>query len=481
MAERNNIDLEIAEAYKQQQAMMKILNKSAASFKKTRSKRNGTGQKGGFLSSMFTKTKDLSTLAVCLVMIFKGKSHEVVGGYVEKHGSNSFQQRLVSAGKEAMKEEKKGLFQIEGSVRKRSDSKRSYSKRRKTGGSGSESKRSASNRSESDRSESNRSKSNRSDSITRTSVYTGDRNEKGEMHGTGRLEYSKGHFYEGEFKNNQRDGKGKITFVDKSSYEGDWSKNRMTGDGKYSYFNGDVYEGNIVEGERRGFGQMTYANGDVYEGNWKKNRRHGEGKMHYKNGNEFVGHWYKDLREGKGRLTDWTGKVLEDGEYEDDHAPFNLTTVGTAKSKVTNFLGSVGKNIDEVVNSDESKKVQKAFSDFKESLPEVPDEAVATRYAIYLVYIFSGIGHMWSGKSCDITDFDSDGYLICQSIQLAYSAMKLAADKSWAITTQFYTWFGYLFGFALAGILLLVLYGSWQYINAPRDDQEKSNKTRRKR
>jgi hypothetical protein len=397
-------------------------------------------------------------------MITSGKSPESVDGFIQKYASDSLKERIVSAGKDAMKEEKKGLFH-----KKQSDRKSKLSKRRVGG------------QSDSNRSDSNRNESDRNESLSHTFIYTGERNEKGEMHGTGRLEYRKGHFYEGEFKNNQRHGKGKITFIDKSSYEGDWSKDEMNGDGKYTYFNGDVYEGGIVEGRRDGFGKMTYANGDVYEGHWKKNRREGEGKVHYKNGDEFVGHWHKDLREGKGRLTDATGKVLEEGEYEDDEPPFNMTTVGSVKSKINNFLGDTGKNIDEVVNSDGSKKIQKALSDFKAALPDVPDETVATRYAIYLTFIFSSIGYAWSGKGCDITNYDSNGYLVCQSIQLAVQVLTAAANKSFSIARPTYEWLVRLFGVATAGFLLLVLYGSWQYINAPRDDHEKSNKTRKHR
>lgn len=513
------VQAEIEQAHKQQLQIMNLLKQQAPpppSLKKTRR------QSGGFIrkaissaaSSAVGKAKDLSVIATSIAMIYKGNSAEALGGFIDKYASESLKKRILSAGDDASKflnqhELKKGGKRSEGGKLNESKSdKRSESKSDKQSESKSDNRNEDDKQSESEsevksskisdkRSEANSSKrsdkrseaKSRSDSLSRKFVYTGERNEKGEMHGTGRLEYRKGHFYEGEFKNNKRHGKGKITFLDKSSYEGDWSKDEMNGDGKYIYFNGDVYEGGIVEGVRVGFGKMTYANGDVYEGHWKKNRREGEGKMHYKNGDNFVGHWHKDLREGEGRLTDATGKVIEEGEYEGDEPPLDITNATT--------------KIEKVLNSENFVKMKEMLSKFNENMPDVN---TSIKYSLYFSHIISAVTMLYStgGKWCP--QGEGAQPLICVTVKTVYESLQGNASialtsildsiktnittastsglEYWKTTLSTLEWFQPIFfGIAVAGFasfLLLILYGTWVYINTPRDDHEKLNKTRRR-
>ena len=44
----------------------------------------------------------------------------------------------------------------------------------------------------------------------------------------------------------------------------------MHGYGKVTFSNGDVYVGNWEDGVKHGYGKYTWADGDTYEGNWYK-------------------------------------------------------------------------------------------------------------------------------------------------------------------------------------------------------------------
>ena len=49
------------------------------------------------------------------------------------------------------------------------------------------------------------------------------------MNGKGKITYSSGSVYEGNFKDNQPNGKGKILFSDGGSYEGSWNNGVIEG------------------------------------------------------------------------------------------------------------------------------------------------------------------------------------------------------------------------------------------------------------
>jgi len=148
-------------------------------------------------------------------------------------------------------------------------------------------------------------------------TYVGDKNEKNERHGKGKMTYADGDVYEGEWKNNKKSGNGKMTFKNNSSYEGKWRSDNINGFGVYKYYNGDVYEGLFVDGNRNGEGKMNYENGDNYTGIWKNNKRHGKGKQTSKDKYIFEGRWVNDKKEGNGKLTTPGGQVTQD-VWEDD-------------------------------------------------------------------------------------------------------------------------------------------------------------------
>ena len=57
----------------------------------------------------------------------------------------------------------------------------------------------------------------------------------------------------------------------------------MHGKGKMTWSNGTFYEGDFKNGKMEGFGSRTFENGDSYEGEWMEDMRHGNGVYHIAN------------------------------------------------------------------------------------------------------------------------------------------------------------------------------------------------------
>ncbi len=112
-------------------------------------------------------------------------------------------------------------------------------------------------------------------------IYEGDF-VNGKAEGQGTLTSTTGIVYVGQFTNEKYNGKGKITFPDGESYEGDWVYDEQTGKGKTMYSNGDMYEGDFVDSKKDGRGTYTFRNGNYYTGEWKNNLKNGYGKEYTK-------------------------------------------------------------------------------------------------------------------------------------------------------------------------------------------------------
>lgn len=67
-------------------------------------------------------------------------------------------------------------------------------------------------------------------------------------------------------------GKGKLTYSDGSVYVGEFKEGRPQGQGYCKYSNGDVYFGGWLNDAPEGSGKMTYANGKVQSGVWKNGK-----------------------------------------------------------------------------------------------------------------------------------------------------------------------------------------------------------------
>jgi hypothetical protein len=347
-----------------------------------------------------------ASLSIATKLFFQGYFPEM-NKYCEEKFSEPLKNKIKLAGKRANE-----LLDImsgsSGGCGPLNKSKKKY-----RGGSN----RRDSNRRDSNRRDSNRRDSNRRDSFKRdsfkrdskrrhdesvtespvklTGTYTGDKNEKGEKNGQGKMEYTNGDIYEGSWKNDVRDGKGKIIFENKSSYDGTWSDDTMNGHGIFTYFNGDVYDGIFEDGNRSGDGKMSYENGEKYIGQWKDDVRYGKGKMTYKNGNAYEGKWRKDKREGYGKLIDPKGALVEEGEYVDDSLPLSV-------DNINNAFGAVTSQIERVTESPNAKK-------FKEMMGKATDWASKCtkedffNYVGAFIAIFDILQSLWTG-GCIVKD-----------------------------------------------------------------------------
>ncbi|KAI8894714.1 hypothetical protein BC833DRAFT_603866 [Globomyces pollinis-pini] len=128
-------------------------------------------------------------------------------------------------------------------------------------------------------------------------------------HGKGKMIYSSGNIYEGEWNNNRKVGFGKMTWTTTNEeYEGEWD-NIPHGQGTYTWKLNrirdhqfpceNMYKGNWVDGKRHGFGIFYYSDGSRYEGNWKENKKEGQGVYISSNGRVYNGIFINDkIKEG---------------------------------------------------------------------------------------------------------------------------------------------------------------------------------------
>lgn len=131
-------------------------------------------------------------------------------------------------------------------------------------------------------------------------------------------EYSDGSRYVGEVDEIYRkNGKGKIVYSNGDSYEGDFLGDGLTGKGIFRFAGGDVYEGTLVNGIKEGRGRLEFADGSVYEGGFANNRKHGEGTLVMKDGASFKGTFYYDLKEGYGEYVYANGDTYK-GNFKSD-------------------------------------------------------------------------------------------------------------------------------------------------------------------
>lgn len=140
-----------------------------------------------------------------------------------------------------------------------------------------------------------------------TGTYTGDL-VRGERHGTGKMLYDNGGWYEGQWNYGAMSGSGtgKLIYNDgAASYEGEFKDGKRHGQGTYTYSNGAVYKGAWANGVKHGTGTMYYSSGGWYTGGWENDERvgAGQGKEIYNNGGVYEGEFYNGKRHGQGTYT----------------------------------------------------------------------------------------------------------------------------------------------------------------------------------
>jgi hypothetical protein len=145
--------------------------------------------------------------------------------------------------------------------------------------------------------------------------YEGECDEAGDAEGRGKMQYSNGDVYEGEFRAGNKEGRGTYQYGNGDMYEGEWKAEKQEGRGTFRWANGNVYEGEWKAGIKHGHGTTRSANGDVYVGEYMAGRKDGRGTYRFASGNVHDGEWKADKPEGRGTFLWANGNVYE-GEWK---------------------------------------------------------------------------------------------------------------------------------------------------------------------
>ena len=167
----------------------------------------------------------------------------------------------------------------------------------------------------------------------------------GKRHGQGKMMYTNGDIYDGEWHEDKRPGQGKMRYVDGTYYDGEWKNNLKDGKAKhYRYANGNIYTGDIKKGKAHGNGTMKYADGSIYEGKWKENKKHGQGKLQYANGDIYIGEFQNDKCHGVGTIKYKDGREFN-GRWENNEIvnpeEFSPNITENYKSPIESFLEKI--------------------------------------------------------------------------------------------------------------------------------------------
>ena len=148
-------------------------------------------------------------------------------------------------------------------------------------------------------------------------TYTGGVTD-GKPDGQGKMEYTNGQVYEGEWKNGVRSGQGRCTWPDGGYYDGEWANDKWNGQGT-NYIGGskDVsfYVGGFVDGERDGHGIYTWPSGDSVETEWVNGVKNGKGTHTWSSGTVAAGEYVDDEWDGEWTITYADGTV-ETRQYD---------------------------------------------------------------------------------------------------------------------------------------------------------------------
>ena len=163
----------------------------------------------------------------------------------------------------------------------------------------------------------------------------------GKRHGQGKMIYTTGDIYNGNWNEDKRDGFGKMRYANGSYYEGEWKNNFKHGKAKrYKLKEGNIYIGEIKKGKLHGKGTMRYINGNVYEGTWNEGRQHGIGKLQYANGDIYIGEFVDDKCHGEGTIRYSDGREYK-GKWENNKIVNSGAALENDKPSIGNLIGKL--------------------------------------------------------------------------------------------------------------------------------------------
>ena len=115
-------------------------------------------------------------------------------------------------------------------------------------------------------------------------------------HGQGRVVWSNGATYTGQFAEGKYHGLGVYVWPSGKKFVGRWVRGVKEGHGLYSWPNGKKYDGEYKDGLKDGYGRMTWPDGSSYCGGFKRNKRCGRGVQTASDGTMVhCGQWKNDL------------------------------------------------------------------------------------------------------------------------------------------------------------------------------------------
>lgn len=131
--------------------------------------------------------------------------------------------------------------------------------------------------------------------------------------------------WDGPVVNGLAQGTGSFTITirqDGKDYETKGQGEMLSGylDGKIvlQWSHGDSFDGTYKKGQRHGKGLYSWANSDRYDGEWVDGEISGKGTFTWKDGKSYEGEWREGKRNGQGVLKDPQGKILFEGQWNDD-------------------------------------------------------------------------------------------------------------------------------------------------------------------
>lgn len=139
----------------------------------------------------------------------------------------------------------------------------------------------------------------------------------GFLWGNGKLNVPNQYDYDGEFLMGKRAGTGKAIFANKTSYVGAWSGDLMEGKGTFYFSSNYYYTGQMRQNNINGFGRLTSPQGYV-EGSFKNGKPHGFAKQFVNTSKTTLeGNWVDGKKQGTfTSYSPLTGNVVM--EFEDD-------------------------------------------------------------------------------------------------------------------------------------------------------------------
>ncbi|EFN76628.1 Alsin [Harpegnathos saltator] len=145
----------------------------------------------------------------------------------------------------------------------------------------------------------------------------------GKPHGSGKLEWSDGRIYVGQFHKGVIHGTGKMEIPTQGVYEGQWKDGQQNGYGTMKYVNGDFYEGYFKDGLPHGHGVKKEGHfmasiASVYIGEWAAGVKQGYGIMDdIMTGEKYLGSWSNGMKHGCGLIVTLDG-IYYEGVFTQD-------------------------------------------------------------------------------------------------------------------------------------------------------------------